>query len=167
MPLPDSADGRIAAHLAEGLDVVRQQQRRPPHASRGERGLRAGVAAADNDDVEFLGVDHGNSLRMTRTVAAGSRGEPAATRRESRTIAGTETGRGTPNFRRPRRRAPPARTIGPCTPTPPCPRRPSRLAAPLAAPAALPRPSPARSPACPRASPPACAACNSTKACAA
>ena len=52
--LADAADRRVAAHLPQGLDVVRQQQRRRAHARRGERGLGAGVAAADDDHVEFL-----------------------------------------------------------------------------------------------------------------
>jgi hypothetical protein len=34
------------------LDVVREQQRGAAHARRSERGLGAGVAAADDDDVE-------------------------------------------------------------------------------------------------------------------
>ena len=33
------------------------------HARRGERGLGAGVAAADDDDVEFFGVQHGRGRR--------------------------------------------------------------------------------------------------------
>ncbi len=58
VPLADAADRRIAAHLPERLDVVRQQQRRAAHASGRERSLGSGMAAADHDDVEFLGVDH-------------------------------------------------------------------------------------------------------------
>ena len=56
--LADAADRRIAAHLAQRFDVVRQQQRGAAHAGGGERGLGTGMAAADHDDVEFLGVDH-------------------------------------------------------------------------------------------------------------
>jgi hypothetical protein len=44
----------VAAHLPQGLDVVRQQQRGAAHARRGQRRLGAGMAAADDDDVEFL-----------------------------------------------------------------------------------------------------------------
>jgi hypothetical protein len=50
--LADAADRGVAAHLPQRLDVVREQQRGTAHARRGERGLGAGVAAADDDDVE-------------------------------------------------------------------------------------------------------------------
>ena len=56
--LADTADGGVAGHLAEGLDVVRQQQGITPHARRGEGRLGARMAAADHDDVEVLGVFH-------------------------------------------------------------------------------------------------------------
>ena len=49
VPLADAADGRVAAHLPQRLEVLRQQQRAHAHAGRGERGLGAGVAAADDD----------------------------------------------------------------------------------------------------------------------
>ena len=58
MPLADPAYGRVAAHLAQGLDVVREQQRLPPHARGRQRGLGARVAAADHDDVESLAEAH-------------------------------------------------------------------------------------------------------------
>ena len=51
MALADAADRGIAGHLAERLDVVGQQQRARAHARGGQRGLGAGVAAADDDDV--------------------------------------------------------------------------------------------------------------------
>ena len=57
--LADPADGRIAAHLPEGLDALREQQRLRPGAGRGERRLGAGMAAADDDDVECTVVEHG------------------------------------------------------------------------------------------------------------
>jgi hypothetical protein len=50
--LADPTDRRVAGHLPQGLDAVRQQQRAPAHAGGGERGLGAGVAATDHDDVE-------------------------------------------------------------------------------------------------------------------
>ena len=52
VPLADAADRRVARHLAQRLDVVRQEQRAPAHARRRERGLGAGMAAADDDHVE-------------------------------------------------------------------------------------------------------------------
>jgi hypothetical protein len=43
--LTDSADGWIAAHLAEGFDGLREQQRVHAHAGRSERRLGAGMTA--------------------------------------------------------------------------------------------------------------------------
>ena len=58
MALADAADGGVAAHLPERLDVLRQQQRAHAHARRGERGLGAGVAAADDDAIVTSGIVH-------------------------------------------------------------------------------------------------------------
>jgi hypothetical protein len=58
MPLADAADGRVAAHLAEGFDVVGEQQGGAPGPCRGQRGFGAGMAAADNDHVESGGMKH-------------------------------------------------------------------------------------------------------------
>ncbi len=63
MALADAPDGGVAAHLAQRLDVVRQQQRPAAHARCGQRRLGAGVAAADHDHIEFLRVKHGDSGR--------------------------------------------------------------------------------------------------------
>ena len=49
--LADAADRRVAAHLADRLDVVREQQRARARAGRGERGFGAGVAATDHDHI--------------------------------------------------------------------------------------------------------------------
>ena len=51
MPFADTADSRIAAHLAEGLDTLGEQQGARAGASRGEGRLGTGVAATDDDDV--------------------------------------------------------------------------------------------------------------------
>jgi len=56
MTLADPADGGVAAHLAQGLDVVGEQQRPRPGPGRGERSLGAGVSAADHDDLEGVRV---------------------------------------------------------------------------------------------------------------
>jgi hypothetical protein len=42
---------------------VREQQRLAAHARRGQRGLGARVAAADDDHIKFLGVQHANTPR--------------------------------------------------------------------------------------------------------
>jgi hypothetical protein len=54
--LANAADAGVAAHLPQRLDVVREQQRLAAHARRGQRGLGAGMAAAYDDDIKFLGV---------------------------------------------------------------------------------------------------------------
>ena len=65
VPLADAADGRIAAHRTDRLDVVGQQQGPRAGPRRGQRGLGAGVAAADHDDVVSMeiGFHQGNSTR--------------------------------------------------------------------------------------------------------
>ena len=67
MALADAADGRVAAHLADGFDAVREQQGECTGASRGESGFGAGVAAADHDDV--VGI-HGGLQRVSRREAS-------------------------------------------------------------------------------------------------
>jgi hypothetical protein len=57
--LADATDRRVAAHLPQCFDVVRQQQRAAAQSRRGQRRFGAGVATADHDDVEFLRVQHG------------------------------------------------------------------------------------------------------------
>jgi hypothetical protein len=49
--LADAADGRVAGHLPQRLDALRHQQRACAHARRGQRGLGAGMAPADDDDI--------------------------------------------------------------------------------------------------------------------
>ncbi len=61
VPLADTADRGVAAHLAERLDAVRDQQRAATHARSGERGLGAGMAATHHDDLEQCVEKHGNS----------------------------------------------------------------------------------------------------------
>src|SRR5882762_3740760 len=58
MALADAADRRIAAHLPQRLDVVREQQRLLAHARGSERGLGAGVATADHDYLEYFAETH-------------------------------------------------------------------------------------------------------------
>ena len=50
--LAEPADGRIAGHLADGRELVRDQRRARAHARRRGRRLAAGMPAADHDDVE-------------------------------------------------------------------------------------------------------------------
>ena len=69
VPLADPADRRVAAHLAEGLDVVGQQQRLATHARSSQGSLGTGVATTDHDDVEFFWVEHGVRLRRQARAA--------------------------------------------------------------------------------------------------
>ena len=54
----DTTDGRVAAHGAQGIDVVSEQQGARAHARRGQSCLGACVSAADDDDLIGLGVKH-------------------------------------------------------------------------------------------------------------
>jgi hypothetical protein len=58
VPLADAADGGIAAHLAERLDALRDQQRARPHPGRRKGSLGAGVTAAHHDDLEWSCKTH-------------------------------------------------------------------------------------------------------------
>jgi hypothetical protein len=59
MAFANAADGRIAGHLAEGLDGVREQKRARARPGRRERRLGAGMPATDHDHLEALGKVHG------------------------------------------------------------------------------------------------------------
>ncbi len=55
VPLADTADRRVAAHLSQGLDALRDEQSACTASCRGERGLGAGMAATHHDHVEIFG----------------------------------------------------------------------------------------------------------------
>ena len=55
LPLGDAADGRVAAHLGDGVGVHGEQHGAQAEPGRGEGGLDAGVAGADDDDVVIEG----------------------------------------------------------------------------------------------------------------
>ena len=57
--LADAAHRRVAAHLPERLDALGEQQRLRAHARGRKRGLGAGVAATDDDDIEWAREAHG------------------------------------------------------------------------------------------------------------
>ena len=76
--------GRVAAHLAQRLDALRHQQRAAAHARGGQRGLGAGMAAADHDDVEVLRESHGLHPEWALIVSAWSGG--AAARAEAQPL---------------------------------------------------------------------------------
>ena len=55
LPLGDAADGRIAAHLGDGVGVHGQQDGVQPEPGGGQGRFDAGMAGADDDDVELIG----------------------------------------------------------------------------------------------------------------
>ena len=103
--LADAADSGVAGHLADGLDAHRQKQRPGPDAGGRECCLGAGVAAADDDDIEAFGVVHGarpcrllpglgqRASDYTPASAAGHGSRPAS-RRPSGLSAATGPGSG-------------------------------------------------------------------------
>ncbi|MND88127.1 hypothetical protein D3C80_801420 [compost metagenome] len=68
MALAQTADGRVAAHLADSFQLLGQQQGAGAGARRGGCRLAAGVAAADDDDVEGVrgGGAHGRGHSPSR-----------------------------------------------------------------------------------------------------
>src|SRR4029077_15950033 len=54
----DPANRRVARHLPERFDAVREQQRVAAHPSRCKRRFGTGVAAANDDDIEPLMERH-------------------------------------------------------------------------------------------------------------
>ena len=59
MALANTPDRRVAAHLAQRLDVLGQQQRPRTAARRGQRCLGTGMSAANHDDIERFLKLHG------------------------------------------------------------------------------------------------------------
>jgi hypothetical protein len=51
-----TTDGWVAGHLADGIGIDRKQKGLAAHACGGKGGFDAGVASANNDDVELSGV---------------------------------------------------------------------------------------------------------------
>ena len=58
MALRRAADGRVAGHHGQGIQVQGGKQRAVPQARAGQRGLAARVARADDDDVVIFVVLH-------------------------------------------------------------------------------------------------------------
>ena len=71
--LADPTDGRVAAHLPEGLEAMGEQQCCRAHAGRRQRGLGAGVATTDHDHIETLGEEHGTACLDNAIAIVGSR----------------------------------------------------------------------------------------------
>ncbi len=54
MAFAEAADGRIARHLADGLELMRDERRARANPRRRSSSLAAGVPASHNDDVKAL-----------------------------------------------------------------------------------------------------------------
>lgn len=55
MTFTDPADGGIARHLADGPEIVGEQERARTRPSRRRGGLAPSVASPDNNDIPALG----------------------------------------------------------------------------------------------------------------
>ena len=64
LSLGDAADGRVAAHLADGIEVGRQECGLGPHARRRQCRFRARMSAADHQNVVVVESGH-------RTIISG------------------------------------------------------------------------------------------------
>ena len=82
--LAQAADGRVAGHLADRLELVGEQQRARAQPRGRGRGLAAGVAAADDDHVE---------LSFGHTAESGFRPDRSFTGHRNQRHAGWLTGR--------------------------------------------------------------------------
>ena len=56
--LANTADGRVAAHLTQGFDIVGEQQGGHAHARRRQGGFGTGMTATDHDHAKTLGIIH-------------------------------------------------------------------------------------------------------------
>ena len=73
MALADTADGGIAGHLADVVEIEREHQSARTHPGSGKRCFDAGVAGADHDHVVSGGGTHSVSKRSIMTRRVGSR----------------------------------------------------------------------------------------------
>ena len=56
MPLARAADGGVARHVADAVEIHREAHGAQPEPRRGERGLDARVSGADDGNIKFSGV---------------------------------------------------------------------------------------------------------------
>ena len=72
MALGQATDGRVAGHLADGIEIDGEQERLATHACGGERGLHAGVACSHHDHIIPLRInEHGRENSHCRTECKG------------------------------------------------------------------------------------------------
>ncbi len=70
MALADPADGGIAGHLAQRLDVMRQQQGAGTATCRCQSGFGTGMTTADHDDLKTVGILHGLPHEVLETSSS-------------------------------------------------------------------------------------------------
>ena len=58
MALGDAADGGVAGHLRDEVEIQREERRAQAHARRGDGRFAAGVSRADYDYFVLFGVCH-------------------------------------------------------------------------------------------------------------
>ena len=58
MALGDAADGRIAGHLRDEIEVQREEGGAQAHARGGDGGFAAGMSGSDDDDIVLFGEGH-------------------------------------------------------------------------------------------------------------
>ncbi len=68
MSLGQSADGGVAGHLADRIDVDREEQSLASHARRCQGRFDSSVAGTANDHIILLGVNEHNSRAGQNTV---------------------------------------------------------------------------------------------------
>ena len=71
LPLADAADGRVAAHLADGVEITCEQGRLGPQPGRCTGRLDAGVAGPDDDHVVVVAAGHGRAVSRPGLLAVG------------------------------------------------------------------------------------------------
>jgi hypothetical protein len=66
MAFANTANGRVATHLPQGFDVVRQQQGLATHARASQGSLRTRMAATHHNDIKCLRKFHRNQFKRRR-----------------------------------------------------------------------------------------------------
>lgn len=75
--LADSADRRVARHLSERLELMREKERPAPHPGTGRRSLGPGVTAAHDNHIELVCLRHAFERWRFLIVHSGRSGEKA------------------------------------------------------------------------------------------
>ena len=111
MPLADAADRRIAAHRADRIEAVGDEDRGSSGARRGARRLASGMAAADHDDVAG-GRPVGSAGRWKESLMSVGHGSGSIRNFKGLRGASGRAGKATCTARhQPKRRGPPSTLV--------------------------------------------------------